>query len=152
MKRTQLRSKEVNKLLQQFNVNFTKKDQIVLIEDKEKSLKLILVDKLLSFFYYQDKIIPTLKYLQENLILKKITVDMGAIKFVINGADIMRPGIVNIEDGIEKNDFIVIVDENNGKPLSVGIAILNSEDMKETKSGKVIKNIHYVGDDIWRFE
>ncbi len=150
MKRTQLKSKEVNKLLQEFNANFSKKNQIVLIQNND--LKLILVDKRPSFFYYQDKISPTLKYLQSNLILKKITVDMGAIKFVINGADIMRPGIVNIENEIEKNEFIVIVDENNGKPLAVGVALLNTEEMKETKSGKVIKNIHYVGDKIWRYE
>tara|TARA_Y100000034_G_C6801955_1_gene359767 strand:- start:333 stop:785 length:453 start_codon:yes stop_codon:yes gene_type:complete len=150
VKRTQLKSKEVNKLLQEFNANFSKKNQIVLIQNND--LKLILVDKRPSFFYYQDKISPTLKYLQSNLILKKITVDMGAIKFVINGADIMRPGIVNIENEIEKNEFIVIVDENNGKPLAVGVALLNTEEMKETKSGKVIKNIHYVGDKIWRYE
>ena len=150
MKRTQLKSKEVNKLLQKFNVNFTKKNQIVFIQNND--LKLILVDEQPSFFYYQDNISPTLKYLQNNLILKKITVDMGAIKFVINGADIMRPGIVNIENEIRKEDFIVIVDENNEKPLAVGIALLNTEEMKATKSGKVIKNIHYVGDKIWRFE
>jgi len=150
VKRTQLKSKEVNKLLQKFNVNFTKKNQIVFIQNND--LKLILVDEQPSFFYYQDNISPTLKYLQNNLILKKITVDMGAIKFVINGADIMRPGIVNIENEIRKEDFIVIVDENNEKPLAVGIALLNTEEMKATKSGKVIKNIHYVGDKIWRFE
>ncbi len=150
MKRTQLRSKEVNKLLQQFKVNFSKKNQIVIIQNN--SLKLILVDKQPSFFYYQDKISPTLKYLQNKLILKKITVDMGAIKFVINGADIMRPGIIHIENEIEKNEFVVIVDENNKKPLAVGVALLNTEEMKNTKSGKVIKNIHYVGDKIWRHE
>ena len=33
--------------------------------------------------------------------LKKIAVDMGAVKFVVSGADIMRPGIVEIEEGIE---------------------------------------------------
>jgi PUA domain protein len=149
VKRTQLKSKEVNRLLEKFNVNLSKKNQIVLIE--EKNIKLILVDKTPSFFYYKDRICPTLKYLQDNLILKKITVDMGAIKFVINGADIMRPGIVNIEDGIEKNDLIIVIDEKNGKPLSVGITLLNSEEMNKTTSGKVIKNIHFVGDHIWKY-
>ncbi len=150
MKRTQLKSKEVNKLLEKFNVSFSKKNQIVLLEDNDP--RLILVDKKPFFFYYQEKICPTLKFLQNNLVLKKITVDMGAIKFVINGADIMRPGIVNIEGMINKDDFVVIVDENNGKPLSIGIALLNSEDMNKATSGKVIKNIHYVGDQIWRYK
>ena len=76
---------------------------------------------------------------------------MGAIKFVVNGADIMRPGITKIEDNIEANDFIVIVDENNQKPIAIGISLLNSEDLRNTKDGKHIKNIHYVGDKIWNY-
>ena len=148
MKRTQLKSKEVNKELEHFNVNFNKKDQVELIEDK---YKIIFINKQPSFFYYNDRPVPTLKYLQENpTILKTITVDMGAVKFVINGADIMRPGIKKIEEGIGKEDFVVVVDENNKKPLSVGIALFDSNEMKETTTGKVIKNVHYVGDEIWR--
>jgi len=82
--------------------------------------------------------------------LKKITVDMGAIKFVINGADIMRPGITEIEEGIAKDELVVIIDERNKKPLVVGIALYDSAEMKKITSGKVVKNIHYVGDEIWK--
>jgi PUA domain protein len=95
-------------------------------------------------------VVPTLQFLQSDLVLKKITVDMGAIKFVVNGADIMRPGIVAIEDGIAKDDFIVVIDEQNGKALAVGIALLGTEEIRSSTSGKVIRNIHYVGDDIWK--
>jgi PUA-domain protein len=150
MKQTPLKAREINKQLAHYNLELSKKDQVVLFQDEDK--KFITVNKEPSFFYYEDKIIPTLKYLQNHLVLKKITVDMGAIKFVINGADIMRPGITEIDEGIDKDDFIVIVDINNKKPLSVGIALLNSEEMREAKTGKVIKNIHYVGDEIWKIE
>ena len=116
----------------------------------EDEYKIIVINKQAAFFYYNDQVIPTLRYLQNNSdLLKKIIVDMGAVKFVINGADIMRPGITEIDDGINKDDFIVVVDEKNQKPLSVGIALLNSEEMKAATSGKVIKNIHYVGDELW---
>ena len=77
---------------------------------------------------------------------------MGAIRFVVNGADIMRPGIVEIEAGIKKDDFVAVVDKNNQKPLAVGIALFSSEEMKAMSSGKVIKNIHYVGDELWKME
>ena len=90
--------------------------------------------------------------LQERNVLKKITVDMGAVKFVVNGADIMRPGIVEIEEGILKDEFVAVIDKNNQKPLAVGIALFSSEEMKSMTSGKVIKNIHYVGDELWRME
>ena len=150
MKRTQLRSKDLNKDLEAYKVEISKKDQAELVEDK---YKIILVNKKPAFFYYDnDKLVPTLKYLQENDILKKITVDMGAVKFVVNGADIMRPGIVDIEAGIAKDEFIVVIDKNNHKPLAVGIALFGSEEMKGMASGKVIKNIHYVGDELWRME
>ena len=148
MKQTPLKAKEVNKLFSGIELN--KKDQVVLAEDENK--KLILINKEPCFFYYKDRLIPTLRLLQSKDLLKKITVDMGAIKFVVNGADIMRPGITKIEEGIEKDEAVVIVDENNQKPLAVGIALFSSEEMKITSSGKVIKNIHFVGDEIWKIE
>ena len=94
---------------------------------------------------------PTLKLLQTYLgLLKKIVVDMGAVKFMISGADVMRPGIKEIAAGINKDDFVVIMDVNNHKPLAVGIAQLSGTEMQAATSGKVIKNIHYVGDELWK--
>lgn len=149
MKRIQLRSKDINKELEHFKVEISKKDQVELVEDK---YKIILLNKKPSFFYHQGQPVPTLKFLQENNILKKITVDMGAVKFVVNGADIMRPGIVEIEEGIAKEEFVVVIDKNNKKPLAVGVALFSAEEMKSLASGKVIKNIHYVGDELWKME
>jgi len=150
MKRKQLKSKDFNKQLENYRLNLSKKDRVELIETEK--LKLILINKEPSFFYYQGKEVPTLKFLQNHDILRKITVDMGAVKFVVNGADVMRPGIVEIEEGIAKDEFLVVIDENNKKPLSVGAALFDSEEMIKMSSGKVVKNIHYVGDEIWRFE
>ncbi len=149
MKRTQLRSKDLNKELERYKIEISKKDQAELVEDK---YKIILISKKPSFFYYDNKLVPMLKFLQENNVLKKITVDMGAVKFVVNGADIMRPGIVEIEDGIMKNDFVAVVDVNNKKPLAVGIALYDAYEMKGMKNGKAVKNIHYVGDELWKIE
>ncbi|MDP3698238.1 MAG: DUF1947 domain-containing protein [Nanoarchaeota archaeon] len=149
MKRIRLRSKDINKEVEKYTIEISKKDQVELLEDK---YKIILINKKPAFFYYDEKVVPTLKYLQENNILKKIMVDMGAVKFVVNGADIMRPGIVEIEEGIAKDEFVAVVDKNNKKPLAVGIALFNSEEIQKMASGKVIKNIHYVGDELWRME
>jgi len=107
------------------------------------------VNRLPMFFQHEELYAPTLKALQEHDLLKRVVVDMGAIKFVVSGADIMRPGITRIDPGIGKGDFVVIVDETHGKPLAVGIAAYSSEEMQASDSGKVIQNIHYVGDHIW---
>ena len=77
---------------------------------------------------------------------------MGAVPFLVKGADAMRPGIVEIEAGINKDDVVAIIDQNHKKPLAVGIALFNTAEMRSLASGKVIKNIHYVGDEIWRME
>ncbi len=153
MKRTSLRSKELNKELEVlgYSVEVSKKDLVELLD--EENFKLILVNKQPWFFYYGEKLVPTLKLLQSKPdLLKKIVVDMGAIKFMVSGADVMRPGIKEIQENLEKDDFVVIVDQNNQKPLAVGVAQLSATEMQAATSGKVIKNIHFVGDEIWKFE
>ena len=76
---------------------------------------------------------------------------MGAIKFVINGADIMAPGIVDADNKIKENDQVWICDEKNNKPLAVGIALMTGAQMIIKKKGKAVKIIHHVGDNIWNF-
>lgn len=78
-----------------------------------------------------------------------VTVDMGAVKFVANGADIMAPGIVDADPAIKKDDFVWIRDVNNKRPLAVGIALVDAGGMGKGKSGKAVKSMHYVGDEIW---
>ncbi len=83
-----------------------------------------------------------------NLSLKRVTVDMGAVGPISNGADIMAPGIIEADEDIARGDVIVVTDERHGKPLAVGIALANSIFLKGSK-GKVIRNLHHIGDEIW---
>ena len=145
MKRLQLRSKDVTDQLLHYNIKIDKKDRAELLDDK-----IILINGSPSFFYYEKHLIPTLKYIHKQNILKTVTVDMGAIKFVINGADIMRPGIKEINNNIKKDEFIAIIDETNKKPLAIGIALYDAPQINFMNSGKVIKNIHYLGDELWK--
>ncbi|AWB26495.1 RNA-binding protein [Halococcoides cellulosivorans] len=79
-----------------------------------------------------------------------VTVDAGAIEFVSDGADVMRPGIVAADDAIEAGDPVVIVEEAHGKALAVGRARVEGSDMVG-EEGKVVDSIHHVGDDIYEF-
>jgi len=100
-------------------------------------------------FAVKDKIIlPTLN---NNMIedLPSVIVDMGAIPYVCKGADVMSPGIVKIEGEFEKEELIIVRDVNHGKALSIGKALVSSENMVNMPKGKAIKNLHYVGDKIW---
>jgi len=82
---------------------------------------------------------------------KIVTVDMGAIKFVAKGADIMSPGIIDVDNGIRRGDLVIICDEVHHKPLAIGRALVNADAMMGNR-GKAVKSIHYVGDRIWNLE
>ena len=92
---------------------------------------------------------PTLVFEEILPLLPKIIVDMGAIPYICNGADIMAPGIVRTQGDFNKNDTLVIADEKHEKPLAIGIALYDSQHMRELKRGKAVQNVHYVGDRLW---
>ncbi len=150
MKKKRLRKsdiRELNEKIACYNFQASKKDNVEIV-DYDNFIMVFINSKPL-FFYHNERIIPTLKFLLENMAMKKVIVDMGAVKFVVSGADIMRPGIVEIDKDIEEGEPIAVVDVNNKKPLSVGIALYSSQDMQELESGKAVKNIHYIGDKIF---
>lgn len=115
--------------------------------------RVILVEGEIIFFETDGVLFPTLRALLSEVVrIPKVTVDMGAVKFVVNGADIMRPGITQIEDGIKTGSIVAIVDERHGKPLAVGVSKMSSEELRGAVSGKVIQSIHHVGDKLWEFK
>lgn len=81
-----------------------------------------------------------------------VTVDMGAVKFVYNGADVMAPGIVDADATIAVGDFVWIRDERNLRPLAVGEALMTGAEMRVAKKGKSVRSIHHVGDDLWKMD
>ncbi len=76
-----------------------------------------------------------------------VVVDSGAVSYIINGADVMAPGIVEADPEIVPGDSVVIVEERHKKPLAVGTALLPGPEMRG--SGKAVKSVHHVGDDLW---
>jgi PUA-domain protein len=78
-----------------------------------------------------------------------VTVDMGAVKFLANGADVMAPGVVDADMEIKIGMAVWVRDQNNLRPLLVGTALMGGPEMKAAKSGKAVKTVHYVGDKLW---
>jgi len=82
--------------------------------------------------------------------LPAMIVDMGAVPHIVNGADVMRPGIKDFRGEFNEGDFVVVRDERNLRPLAVAIALVGLEECRAMKRGKVAKNIHHVNDRIWK--
>ncbi len=78
----------------------------------------------------------------------KVVVDMGAVKFVCNGATIMRPGVKSYSE-FEKDQIVCVVEESRNKFLAIGRSLVSSKDMGTMTKGEVVKNLHYVSDRFW---
>ena len=78
-----------------------------------------------------------------------VSVDEGAIKFLCNGADVMGPGISEADPSIAPGDMVWVRDLKHLKPLAVGKAMVSGAVMASKAPGKAVKNIHYVGDELW---
>jgi PUA domain protein len=77
-----------------------------------------------------------------------VTVDAGAVQFVSDGADVMRPGIVAADADIEAGDLVAINEESHGKFLAVGRALVDGGEMVG-EEGRVVASVHHVGDDLF---
>lgn len=112
----------------------------------------IFVDGEPLLFKTEGKIFPTVKgALKLNPARRKVVVDSGAVKFIVNGADVMSPGVVEADPSIKEGDLVIVAEEAHGKALAIGRALVAGKDMAGGK-GKAVKSIHYVGDEIWKLE
>ena len=70
----------------------------------------------------------------------------------MNGADCMAAGIQNSDHRIKKGDLVWIRDESHRRPLALGWALMDGEEMERTKNGKGIRTVHWIGDDLWSLD
>ncbi len=89
---------------------------------------------------------PHLKSAEESG-LKSVYIDHGAIPFILKGANLMRPGISKIDEGISENDIVLIRDEEHKKIIAIGQSLKNSSDLVLQKTGISINVLHYMGDE-----
>ncbi|MHA1913369.1 MAG: PUA domain-containing protein [Promethearchaeota archaeon] len=144
-------------ILAQYDQNFI--DQIF---PKKSNVELILtesgdilyaVNNELKLWKSKEGYIPVLTLLlKKHVELKTVVVDFGAIRYVANGADVMRPGITKIDPSIKKGDIVQIIEETKQRALAVGKAMFDGPEMERKESGKVVQNIHTIQDAIWEFE
>ncbi len=97
----------------------------------------------------QAEIFPLLKDMWILPSRPTVVVDSGAVKFVVGGANIMRPGITKVEGEFSQGDLVLVKEEKFGKAIAVGRANLARPQLEEAKKGAVVENLHYAGDKFW---
>lgn len=144
--------KEIKNNLSQYEEIIPKKAKVELVKIEDLP-EIYLVDDEPLLMQSNDEIIPTLKAaLKMDIDSKYATVDQGAINFVIKGADIMSPGIVEADETITPGETIIVLDDVHRKPLAIGTSLITGQEMMDNDKGKAIKNLHYVGDTIWNLD
>jgi len=147
--RHQLKKKEAKKIVESIQSAF----ECAVMGDVEmasyNNRRIIFIDGHLSGFFIDDTPALTVEGCKRWSPQKNhVTVDDGAIKFILNGADVMAPGITDADTGIQKEDVVWVRDER-GLPLAVGRALMDGKEMVSSGSGKAVENLHHIGDELW---
>lgn len=141
----------INDIVEAFGDASSFKDRKLEYVETE-DISFIFVDGEPLLFKIDGKIFPTIKgALKLNPQRRLVIVDPGAVKFLINGADVMGPGVLEADPDIKENDLVIIAERTHGKAVAIGKALLPGKEMVGRK-GKVVKSIHYVGDELWKLE
>ena len=119
---------------------------------------MVLVDKIAKAIEVQNDlqerfVFLTLRgFLEHEHAAKWVEVDHGAIPFLMKGADCMVAGVHGADQGIEVGDLVWIRDMTHKRPLAIGWAIMEGNQMVAESKGKGIKTLHWVGDELWDME
>ena len=149
VKRRTMRRKDVRRLKDEAGDLLRDETNSIIQAETEEGVMVFIIEGDIKLARMDEILFPTL--LNETVEeLPSVLVDMGAIPYVCNGADIMTPGITGIDGDFGEGDLVIVKDEKHRKSLAVGVALVPSADIREMPKGKAIKNIHYVGDKLWK--
>ncbi len=147
-KRKSLRRRTANKLVEELSSLFGEIDAERFESALLDEATVYLLDDVIEFVRDGDDLYPYLGGTHVDR-LPRVVVDMGAIPYVCNGADVMAPGVTDM-DSFMAGDLVVVRDVTHGKALAVGRALKSSSDIEAARKGKVLENLHYVGDRLWK--
>jgi PUA domain protein len=153
-KRKRMRSKEIRTFSLELEVMlgvpvFTEDDAVDIAESSDFDLLFVGSD-ILGLVIGGKPFLTVRGVIRYKPTKRFVTVDMGAVPFITNGADCMGPGIVEADPAIAAGDLVWIRDMRNNMPLAVGISERSGTELAEKKPGKAIKSIHNVGDKLWK--
>ncbi len=118
--------------------------------DLSPAKKIFLLDGKLILIETEGQLLPAL--INEGILdlMSSVIVDMGALSHVCNGADIMAPGIIGVEGEFSAEMPVVVRDERHHKAIAIGRSLFDSSQFRKKKHGRMVKNLHFVGDDFWK--
>eukprot|EP01069_Polyplicarium_translucidae_P006004 Polyplicarium_translucidae@DN2892_c0_g1_i11.p6 len=96
---------------------------------------------------------PTLRLLHRYpSILPRLTVDHGATKAILRGAQCMVPGLRSAEmpqDDVGRGMTVQLVCVHKEMAFAVGTAEMSTAEIKEAEGGRGVTVLHFLGDGLW---
>ncbi|CEF65090.1 Malignant T-cell-amplified sequence 1 [Strongyloides ratti] len=135
---------------------FPKKENFKLVKLKDHVELIVGHTGDVLFIKHRDyNYIPTLRLLHKYpFILPHQQVDKGAIKFILNGSNIMCPGLTSpggkITEGLDKGTITAIMAEGKEHALAIGCMKMSSEEIVKKNNDIGIDTIHYLNDGLWK--
>ncbi|KAH9387500.1 malignant T-cell-amplified sequence, partial [Nematocida major] len=84
--------------------------------------------------------------------LKRVVVDAGAIKYLINGADVMAPGLLHSTSEyppVEVGEVVAVYGPGKKAALAVGIVEMGNAEVHERRTGVAIRVVSHLGDKVY---
>jgi PUA domain protein len=85
-----------------------------------------------------------------------VRVDRGAIRFLLQGAHMMCPGLTSKggylpggDEALPAGSLVAIHAEGKAHAVGVGITKLGTEEMKVVNKGVGVETVTYLGDELW---
>jgi len=133
---------------------FPKKVPIVQVKC-QNHINLILVNSEIIFFNEREgPYYPTLRILHKYPdILPHVQVDKGAIKFVLQGANIMCKGLTSpgarMDVDLPADSIVAVMAEGKKHAAAIGVTKMSTNDIRTINSDIGVNNIHYLGDSLF---
>mmetsp|Transcript_15203 Transcript_15203/g.45845 ORF Transcript_15203/g.45845 Transcript_15203/m.45845 type:complete len:184 (+) Transcript_15203:254-805(+) len=137
------------------DVLLPKKEQICVGKCPDH-VQLVIVHGEPLFFSQRDSPwLPTLRLLhQYPQMMQRVQADTGAVKFVLQGANIMCPGLTSpgadMPVEVPAEAPIAIYGEGRQHAMAVGVTKMSTADIRAINKGIGIENLHYLTDGLWK--
>ncbi len=133
-------AKEISKAAKDLGFEF-QPEKAILVDNESK----VLIGNGI-FIFINNRILPFVADKRAET-LPEVSVDEGAVKHIVNGASVMRPGITKIDYNVKKDGIVKVT--NAGHILCIGVSLYDKEEMEKLDKGVVVKNLHRKGDKFW---
>jgi malignant T-cell-amplified sequence len=130
------------------HLDLPKSAQVEVVEPDEET-KFVTVDGRFVFLEKDGSFLPFVGSPALTDLLPSVRIDDGAVKYIVKGADVMRPGIVKYDEWGEAGKLVVVRDDSKGRALAIGRTLVGSGEMAGLQKGNCVKNLHHAGDRFW---